>query len=174
MNKALAFALRRRGRGWHWTDVLTYAYLSFGVLLMFGPVLWLALSSFKTPAALAEFPPTLLPWAPQTVTLPGDTARYPLVTAKGADGATVTMALKRRIGLVAILVDPKDPSKALHVPADSTRPVRRLRLAFENYVDPLKSFDFPRYLWNSVFVTLVATLITLLINSMAAYALAIY
>jgi hypothetical protein len=33
----------------------------FGVALMFAPVVWLALSSFKTPAGLQEFPPTLLP-----------------------------------------------------------------------------------------------------------------
>ena len=35
-------------------------------------------------------------------------------------------------------------------------------------------FAFTRFLWNSVFVTAVATLITLVINSMAAYALSIY
>ena len=31
----------------------------FGVVLMFGPVIWLVLSSFKTQAALLEFPPSL-------------------------------------------------------------------------------------------------------------------
>ena len=40
--------------------------------------------------------------------------------------------------------------------------------------EPLGKFDFARYLWNTVFVTVVATLITLLINSMAAFALSKY
>lgn len=45
---------------------------------------------------------------------------------------------------------------------------------FSNYTSGLAAFDFPRYLLNSVTVTVAATLITLLINSMAAYALAKY
>ena len=39
----------------HWTDWLSYAYLAIGLFLMFGPVLWLVMSSFKTEAALTEF-----------------------------------------------------------------------------------------------------------------------
>ena len=45
---------RRGGRGWHWTDVVTFGWLAAGLVLIFGPALWLLLSSFKTPAQLAE------------------------------------------------------------------------------------------------------------------------
>jgi len=48
-----------------------YGYLLLGLVLMFGPVLWLVLSSFKSAAALNEFPPQLLPYGQATVTLPG-------------------------------------------------------------------------------------------------------
>lgn len=41
-----------------------------------------------------------------------------------------------------------------------------------NYTEALSSFNFPRYLFNSFFVVAVATVLTLVINSMAAYALA--
>jgi alpha-1,4-digalacturonate transport system permease protein len=34
---------------------------------MFGPVLWLVLSSFKTQAGLLEFPPSLLPMSQKEV-----------------------------------------------------------------------------------------------------------
>ncbi|MGF6885741.1 alpha-1,4-digalacturonate transport system permease protein [Nocardia sp. GAS34] len=47
-------------------------------------------------------------------------------------------------------------------------------LDFDNYRTGLAAFDFPRYLLNSVIVTAAATALTLLINSMAAYALAKY
>lgn len=47
-------------------------------------------------------------------------------------------------------------------------------LAWSNYTDTLASFDFGHYLLNSVIVTVAATLLTLTINSMAAYALAKY
>jgi alpha-1,4-digalacturonate transport system permease protein len=56
------------------------------------------------------------------------------------------------------------------------RPPRVLpgQLSFENYSEALTSFDFGHYLFNSVVVTVGATLLTLAINSMAAYALAKY
>ena len=38
-----------------------YAYLTLGLFLMFGPVIWLVASSFKTEAALTEFPPSSCP-----------------------------------------------------------------------------------------------------------------
>lgn len=44
----------------------------------------------------------------------------------------------------------------------------------ENYAEALGAFDFARALGNSVFVTVVATVLTLVVNSMAAYALAKY
>jgi alpha-1,4-digalacturonate transport system permease protein len=53
-------------------------------------------------------------------------------------------------------------------------PVMRLHAAWSNYGDLLRKFSFGTYLWNSVFITVVATVITLLINSMAAFALSKY
>jgi alpha-1,4-digalacturonate transport system permease protein len=51
---------------------------------------------------------------------------------------------------------------------------------FQNYTEPTlgstqtRTFNFLRYFWNSTFVTVVATLITLLINAMAGFALSKY
>lgn len=45
---------------------------------------------------------------------------------------------------------------------------------FGNYTEALTRFDFGTYMMNSVIVTVAATVLTLLINSMAAYALAKY
>ena len=44
----------------------------------------------------------------------------------------------------------------------------------ENYLEALGAFDFAHYLLNSVTVTVAATLLTLVINSLAAFALAKY
>jgi len=78
---SIATALRlRRGRGrLHWTDLASYAYLLLGVVLMFGPVLWLGLSSFKTQAGLLEFPPSLLPSSQKEVSVPGYDKPLPLL-----------------------------------------------------------------------------------------------
>ncbi|PZP48367.1 MAG: ABC transporter permease [Azospirillum brasilense] len=175
-NRALRFLARRRnpGQPLHWTDVASYLYLALGTLLMFGPVLWLLLSSFKTPAGLLEFPPTLLPLSQVEVTVPGQPNPLPLFKVTLPDGSVKEMAQLRRVGLQAQMVDPADPGQTVRVPVDRREPVRAFSLAISNYIEPLRQFDFMRFLGNSVFVTVVATLITLLINSMAAYALSLY
>lgn len=169
-----SFIARRRGRAWHWTDIAAYAYLALGVVIMFGPVLWLLLSSFKTQAALLEFPPSFLPMTQAEVSVQGHDKPLPLFRVKMEDGSTRDLAQIRRVGLQAQMVDPKDPANPIRVAIDKREPIRQFQLALENYAEPLRQFAFTRYLGNSLFVTIVATLITLIINSMAAYALSIY
>lgn len=172
---AIATLTKTRGtRRLHWSDYAAYGYLLIGVVLMFGPVLWLALSSFKTQAGLLEFPPTLLPMAQKEAAVQGFDKPLPLFTVTLPDGSRRVMGQARRIGLQAQMVDPSDPGKPVNVAVSQREPVRELAFAGSNYTEPLRRFDFLRYLGNSVFVTIVATLITLLINSMAAFALSIY
>jgi alpha-1,4-digalacturonate transport system permease protein len=174
MNVASLLTARRDTRRLHWTDIAAYAYLLLGVVLMFGPVLWLVLSSFKTQAGLLEFPPSLLPTAQKEIRLEGFPQPLPLFRVTMEDGSTRELAQVRRVGIQAQMVDPSNPSQQVRVPIDRRAPVRELSLATNNYTEPLERFAFTRFLGNSVFVTVVATLITLLINSMAAYALSIY
>jgi alpha-1,4-digalacturonate transport system permease protein len=157
-----------------WTDIFTYLYLTFGTILMFLPVLWLVLSSFKTPSALVRFPPDLLPYDVETVMVQGYDDPLPLYNVTMEDGSVRQLAQVRRIGLEAQMVDPSAPDETIRVPIAQREEVRRLRLATENYTEPLRRFNFLVYLRNSVIVTLASTLLTLVINSMAAFALAKY
>jgi alpha-1,4-digalacturonate transport system permease protein len=175
MSAVTRFVFRRKGgRGWHWTDVVTWAWLVGGLLLMFGPAVWLVGSSLKTPAALAEFPPTILPYATTTVAVEGHERPLPLYEVTLEDGTTRVLAEVRRIGIVAQMVDPAAPGEPIPVNIADRTPVRSLSFAWSNYIEPFTHFDFLRYLWNSVFVTVMATLITLVVNSMAAFALSKY
>jgi alpha-1,4-digalacturonate transport system permease protein len=170
-----SFLTRTRGKGrLHFTDILTYAYLTFGTMLMFGPVLWLVLSSFKTPAALVQFPPTILPFSQKTVEVEGYDEPLPLFTVTLEDGTTAELAQVRRVGIEAQMIDPANPEEIIGVNINDREPVEHFDLAWENYVEPLARFNFLTYLKNSVIVTVVATAITLLINSMAAFALSKY
>ncbi|MFZ2103345.1 MAG: carbohydrate ABC transporter permease [Oricola sp.] len=175
MSRMATFILRRRGgKGWHWTDIVTWTWLIGGVILMFGPAIWLVLSSFKTPAALAEFPPTILPMAIEQVRVEGYDEPLDLYTVTLPDGSKQQMAQVRRIGTVAQMVDPKNPGEVVKVNIAQRAPQRAVSFAGENYVVPLQRNDFLLYLRNSVFVTAMATIITLLTNSMAAFALSKY
>jgi len=169
------FLTQRRGRnGFSVTDILAYGYLLLGVVLMFGPVLWLILSSFKTQEALVRFPPELLPYSQNSVVVAGYDAPLPLYLVTFDDGSQRELAQVRRVGIEAQMVDPAAPEEIIKVNINSRQPIESLRLAFNNYTDPLERFNFLRYLQNSVIVTVTATTITLLINSMAAFALSKY
>ena len=170
-----SFLTRTRGRGRpDWTDWLSYAYLGLGVILMFGPVVWLVLSSFKTEAELQRFPPRLLPVAQEVVEVAGYDAPLPLyrVTSGELEGRLAGQV--RRIGLTAQMVSPDDPDTIVNVPIADREPIERVALATENYTGLFERFDFLRYLWNSTFITVTATAIMLLVNSMAAFALSKY
>jgi alpha-1,4-digalacturonate transport system permease protein len=156
------------------TDILTYLYLTIGTFIMFGPVIWLVLSSFKTEAALSQFPPTLLPYSQQSIEVEGYDDPLPLYNVTLEDGTQQQLAQVRRIGLEAQMVNPADPGEIIPVDIDAREPVQEIRFAWANYSEPLRRFDFLTYLRNSVFVTVVATIITLVINSMAAFALSKY
>jgi alpha-1,4-digalacturonate transport system permease protein len=100
----------RRGTWNTLTNIITYAFLLLGIVVMFLPVLWVVSSSFKPLDEIYVIPPTFFPekW---------------IIT---------------------------------------------------NYTEALEKFPFLQYLFNSVTVTVVATLFTLAINSMAAFALSKY
>ncbi len=170
----IRFLTRTRGRQrLDWTDVLSYAYLALGLFIMFAPVLWLVSSSFKSEAALSQFPPTVLPYAQKTVTVPGHDKPLPLFKVNTPEGPR-ELAQVNRIGIMANMVDPQAPQQTQQVNIRERQPVQELRLAWNNYSDLFAKFTFGRYFWNSLFITVVATALTLLFNSMAAFALSKY
>jgi alpha-1,4-digalacturonate transport system permease protein len=169
------FLTRTHGRGrLDWTDWLSYAYLLVGLFTMFAPIVWLVMSSLKTESAISQFPPTFLPYSQKAVMVPGHEKPLPLFLTRLEDGQTREMAQVRRIGIMATMVDPARPEQEIRVNINDRKPVNELKFASSNYTDLFGKFSFGRYLWNSVFITVVATLLTLLINSMAAFALSKY
>src|SRR5579862_8702806 len=175
MADVTAFLTRTSGRRrLNWTDWVSYLYLVLGLFLMFGPVLWMVMSSFKTQSALSEFPPSFLPYGQKTVTVKDHEGRLPLFSVKMPDGSTKELAEVRRIGLTATMVDPAKPDEEIPVNINDRTKTREMRVATENYTELFGKLAFGRYLWNSVFITVVATIITLLFNSMAAFALSKY
>jgi alpha-1,4-digalacturonate transport system permease protein len=175
MSSITSFLTRTRGTGkLHFTDIITYLYLFLGTILMFGPVIWLIFSSFKTQAEIVKFPPRLLPYQQETVMVEGYEEPLPLFTVTFEDGTTAELAQVRRIGLESQLVDPANPDEIIKVPIDQREPIEKVVFSLDNYIEGVESFNFARYLRNSVIVTVFATILTLLINSMAAFALAKY
>ncbi len=153
----------------------TYAYLLLGVVVMFGPVLWLVMSSFKSSGDIKRFPPRFLPYHQELVAVEGYDEPLPLYEVTLADGAIAQLAQARRVGLEAQMIDPADPEAGLtKVKLSDRAPVESVRFSLDNYTRGVESFNFWRYLANSVIVTASATILTLFVNSMAAFALSKY
>ena len=159
---------------YHWTDYFSYFYLFLGVFLMFGPIIWLGLSSVKTLAGIQEYPPTILPLSQIQVEVDGYEKPLSLYNVTLEDGTTTELAEIKRVGITSKMVDPKDTEKTFKIPIDKREKIREFSVQWENYLDPLRKYNFLLYFKNSIFVTVIATIITLIINSMAAYALSIY
>ena len=177
MAKLWRFLSRTRGNGngkLHWTDWCTYGYLMLGIVLMFGPVVWLVMSSFKTDADLQRFPPRFLPYAQETMMVEGYDKPLPVFTVTAGEHAGEQVAQIRRIGIVSQVVKPDAPDEILKIGTKERVPVERLHFTTSNYTELFEQFNFMRFLWNSTFITVMATLIMLLVNSMAAFALSKY
>jgi alpha-1,4-digalacturonate transport system permease protein len=157
-----------------WTDWLSYTYLVVGLITMFAPVLWLVMSSFKTETAITEFPPTFMPYTQRYVEVAGQEKPLPLFETKLPNGEVKPMAQVMRMGLVATMVDPSKPGETVKVDIQDRKPIKHIQFATENYTGIFSKFAFGTYLWNSVFITVIATILTLLFNSMAAFALSKY
>ncbi|MEX2693261.1 carbohydrate ABC transporter permease [Rhizobium mongolense] len=174
--RGLLFARRGRNR-LDVTDWLTYGFLVLGLLIMFTPVAWVVLSSFKTQANLQEFPPSILPYSSETAVVEGFDQPLPLFDVTLKDGTKVRLAQIRRVGRNAQMINPHNPGAGrVTVAVTDAVPVRKVRLATENYTNLVASSGqaMSRYVYNSLFITTVATIITLVMNSMAAFALSKY
>ena len=153
----------------------TYAYLLLGVVVMFGPVLWLVMSSFKSSGDIQRFPPRFLPYHQELAAVEGYDKPLPLYNVTLADGAIAQLAQLRRVGLEAQMIDPAKPEAGItKVKLNERAPVESVRFSLDNYSRGVESFNFWRYLANSVIVTASATILTLFVNSMAAFALSKY
>ena len=89
------FLTRLHGRSrFDITDVLSYLYLSAGVVVMFGPVLWLVMSSFKHPSLINKKPITFLPYRQDTVSIDDEDYQQalPVYDVTWDDGSSRHMA----------------------------------------------------------------------------------
>ena len=168
------------GLGWLFSTArrrsfFTYGYLLLGVIVMFGPVLWLLMSSFKSSGDIKRFPPRFLPYHQELVAVAGYDEPLPLYNVTLEDGAVTQLVQKRRVGLEAQMIDPADPEAGvIKVKLNDRQPVESIRFSLDNFTRGVDSFNFWRYLYNSVVVTASATILTLFVNSMAAFALSKY
>lgn len=160
-------------------DFLAYGYLALGVFVILVPVFWTFFTSIKPERAVDSFDTRILPYSQIETQVEGvgTKSEWIYTPAEGEPQIVFKASPTRKLTDVAPTTDPTNVFKA---EKDRLTPNEEIRIATENYLDPIlkrngqQNFHFATYLFNSVFVTVAATLITLLINAMAAFALSKY
>ncbi len=176
MSQVIDFLSNTKGRNrLSLSDILTYTYLLLGTFIMFGPVIWLVMSSFKPVTELNRFPPRLLPYQQTMIEVAGYDDPLPLWDVTLEDGSVQRMAEVSHFSVAYELIDPNNPTMEPETfRRNNLKIVEEVRFSFANYIDGVQSFDFFTYLTNSVIITVFATILTLLVNSMAAFSLSKY
>lgn len=90
------------------------------------------------------------------------------------DGSVQELARVARVGLEAQMIDPANPDEIIRTNNNEIVPIESVNFNTSNYEEGIQSFNFARYFLNSFVVTFSATMLTLLVNSMAAFALSKY
>jgi alpha-1,4-digalacturonate transport system permease protein len=138
------------------------------------------LSSIKSPRALTENDPRMLPYEQVTTPSADGQRQLGVFSTTLDDGRTVDVALVSPRGRNALVFELGKPEMTFEMAR--ARLVRKdaINPRWANYSEPTigstqsRTFNFLRYFWNSTFVTVVATLLTLVINAMAGFALSKY
>lgn len=184
MSRVVTFLTRTRGNPdkaerFGIADFLAYGYLVIGVLVILLPVTWTVLTSIKSQRSVENFDTRVLPFDQIRVEVPGFGLRDSWIWV-APDGEEIEVFRAGPARAQTEVAPVANPEATFTVPRAELQPNEELRIATENYLDPLlrragqDNFHFARYLYNSVFVTVMATLITLVINAMAAFALSKY
>ena len=161
-----------------WTVVLIQIVLLVGCAVYLLPFLWLVTTSFKENDEILKFPPVWIPSVQMKYEEGGK--KYPVSTIK-LDGKAVKVLEMERYddGKCQIKVAPGEIDEGRTIIVDGTQltKVRKHGLRWENYTDAMNALPKEaqrgvRYLFNTVLITILSIIGTLISSSMVAYSFA--
>ena len=157
-------------------QVKLHLALATGALVFLVPFAWLVSTSIKPEAEINRYPPEFVPRRAVTVRVDGQARGLAVLRPSGWKVALVAQPLpgKQKVEVVA----PRNQAgRVLYVPQSELSEVRKPTMLWRNYADSLR-FLPPEYnkglvpLWNTVYVTLLSILGTVLTSSLVAYSFA--
>jgi len=125
-------------------DIVAYGYLLLGILIILVPVLWTVVSSFKPDEAIESFDTRLMPYdqIEQQIEGVGNKSMYTWLQPDGTKQDVFKAGPTRKITDVAT---PEDPATILQAPRKELSPAEEIRVATENYLDPLLQRNGQKY-----------------------------
>lgn len=146
--------------------ILSLIALTIGAILVMMPLVWMVLSSLKSPEQGNKMPPEWLPKRAEKATIDGKSV---FVYEIPVNGAMMKLALVSKKGPVGTFVDPANPSQKYELTVNDGERVMEVSPRWQNYVDALTKVPFGRYLLNTLVVVFFGTLGTVISCIMVAY-----
>lgn len=149
-----------------------------GSAIFIVPFVWLVTTSLKEEDEIFKYPPVWLPTRPVNIVYEGKPRTLYSLNIGGRIQQVLELAESSEgLKTVRVLAGQPDAGKTFTVPRAKLVAVRRFALKWENYKDalnylPEETHKGLLYLWNTVYITLLAILGTLLSCSMVAYSFA--
>lgn len=163
---------RRTPAEWTRAAVLTSLFAAI-VLAFLAPLGYSAVTSLKTPEQITQRNAPILPSSPRTFEWQGDT--YDVYFVPLPDGTTRELALVKPGRRQSEFIDPANPAAGPIVWDGSWRTLDQpwqLDPQFGNYAKVWDLIDFPKLLFNTLFLALVGTIGTVLSCTLVAYGFA--
>lgn len=148
------------------TRILSLVVLTIGAVLVMIPLVWMVLSSFKSPEQGNKNPPEWLPRRVEKVTIDGKSL---FVYEIPVDGVMKKLALVSKSGPTGTFVNPDNPKETYQLTVGEGVRATKIAFRWQNYPDAMTTVPFGRYIWNTLIVVIFATLGTVVSCVMVAY-----
>lgn len=148
------------------TRILSLIVLTIGAVLVMVPLVWMVLSSFKSPEQGNKNPPEWLPMRAEKAIIDGKSL---FVYDIPVDGVMKKLALVSKSGPTGTFVNPDNPQETYQLTVGDG--VRAMKVAFrwQNYNDAMTTVPFGKYIWNTLIVVFFGTIGTVISCVMVAY-----
>jgi multiple sugar transport system permease protein len=148
------------------TRIISLLVLTVGAILVMIPLVWMLLSSLKSPEQGNKMPPEWLPMRSEKVTLEG---KEYFVYEMPVDETTKKLALIKKNGPVGTFVNPQNPQEIYELKITSHERASEFYVRWDNYTKALTMVPFGRYLINTLIVVIFGTIGTVISCVMVAY-----
>ena len=157
-------------RLWEFTGTAFVNLFVFILLLVYlSPLSFIVVSSLETAAQAADFYAPI--WPARTITYVYKGVEYDVYNVPTDQGER-QLALVRPLPTFAYFVDPHDPQAGLIRWTGSWRTLRQVyvpNVTLDNYAQVWNSIDYPRFLRNTLFVTIISGIGVLCSSIAVAY-----
>lgn len=146
--------------------IISLIALTIGAIMVMMPLVWMVLSSLKSPEQGNKMPPEWLPMRAEKATIDG---KEYFIYEMPMDGTTKKLALLKKKGAIGTFVNPDNLQEQYELKITDGERVTAFYVKWDNYTKAMTMVPFGKYLINTLKVVVFGTLGTVVSSVMVAY-----